>query len=186
MKKITILLLSTVMFACNNQKNEETKNNSLLWAENVEALVPMVQDSAWTKENWDEVYKYDKPLIFSSITNAVLTGKLKAYSSYPDGELSVNDFKDILAKWDSTHMTQDPNNPGTMFVSPLLIKTTPADIVQIRFNEKIELDTVNYTINKKVSFVTFVGPHIDNATGEVDGLKKLFDVKLNTAPKEQK
>lgn len=185
MKKKFILFLLTAIIACNNKTKQETKNNSLVWADNVESTVPMVKDTLWNKEDWEKTFRYDKKAIFASVTNGILSGKLKAYSSYPDGELTTTEFKSIIEKWDSTATVEDTNNPGTMINAPILMKLTADDIVQLRFNEKVELDTVGYTINKKVSFITFIGYHINNSTKEVDGLKKLFDVKLNDASKEK-
>ncbi len=180
MKKLTFIVLCATMIACNKSAttNSDATSNGVLWASNVETLLPMVQDTLWSKENWDEVYKYDKKAIFESMTKAVLAGKLKAYTSYPAGELSINDFKNRIEKWDSTHMAEDPNNPGTMLSAPMLLKFQAEDIAQMRFNESMELDTVNYTLNKKVSFVTFNTYKLTD-DGQIIGLYKLFDVKLN-------
>jgi len=180
MKKLTFIVLCATIIACNKSTttNSDATSNGVLWASNVETLLPMVQDTLWSKENWDEVYKYNKKTIFESMTKAVLAGKLKAFTAYPAGELSINDFKNRIEKWDSTHMAEDPNNPGTMLSAPLLMKVIADDIVQMRFNESMELDTVNYTLNKKVSFVTF-NTYKLTEDGQIMGMYKLFDVKLN-------
>lgn len=185
MKKAIILLLFTALVACNKNINQETSNTKVLWAENVQSTVPMERDTLWTKEDWKAVYNYDKEKIFTTITNAVLSGKLKAYIDYPGTAYSVNEFNTILANWDSTNYAEDVNNPGTMISSPVKMEIKPDDIIQLKFNEKIELDTVSYTLSKKVSFVTFVSYKYDNV-GEILGLKKLFDVKLNEGTENKK
>ena len=161
MKKAAIIIILTIIIACNEKSsvNSTAKDNSVLWASNVETLLPMVQDTLWSKENWDEVYKYDKKAIFETMKNAVLSGKLKSFTMYPNGELTPDDFKNRI-----TTISAD-------------------DIVQMRFDEKMELDTVNLILNKKVSFVSFNIYMRDPDSQEIIGLKKLFDVKLNDTPK---
>ncbi|OFY87548.1 MAG: hypothetical protein A3F72_20940 [Bacteroidetes bacterium RIFCSPLOWO2_12_FULL_35_15] len=184
MKKITILLLFISLLACNKNTKEETSNTKVLWAENVQSTVPMERNTLWTKEDWETVYNYDKEKIFTSITNAVLSGKLKAYIDYPGTAFSVKEFENILVQWDSAQV-EDINNLGTFINASVKSEITSDDIVQLKFNEKIELDTVSYTLNKKVSFVTFVSYKYDNV-GEILGLKKLFDVKLNDGTENKK
>ncbi len=158
MKKITLLVVCATMIACNKNANTtaETKNTSVLWASNVETMLPMIQDTMWSKENWDEVYKYDKKTIFETMKNAVVSGKLKAYTAYPAGEMSVEEFKTRMAD------------------------ITADKIAQMRFDESMELDTANYTINKKVAFVTFTINKLAD-DGQIMGMAKLCDIKMNTA-----
>lgn len=184
MKKIAILLVSAALLGCNKNTNQETKNTKVLWAETVQSNVSLVRDSLWDEADWNAINKYDKEKIFSSITQAVLSGKLKAYFDYPSSELTIKEFNNILVQWDSTNQMEDPKNPGTMITAPMKMELTSDDIVQLRFNEKIELDTISYTLNKKVSFITFLTYKTAN-TGEILGLKYLFDVKLNDLPNNQ-
>src|ERR1035437_7862521 len=114
MKKTAILLLFTSIVACNKNTNQETKKSKVLWAETVQSSVPLVRDTLWNEADWKAAYKYDKEKIFSSTTHAVLAGKLKAYSDYPGKELTLKEFNNILVSWDSTHLTEDANNPGVM------------------------------------------------------------------------
>lgn len=178
MKKTAILLLFTALVACNKNTNQETKNNKVLWAETVQSSVPLVKDSAWNKTDWNAVYKYDKEKIYTSITHGVLSGKLKAYDNYPGKELTLKEFNNILVKWDSTNQVEDPNNPGKIITAPIKFEITSEDIIQLIFNEKIELDTVSYSLNKKVSSVTFITNKYTE-TGEIIGKRKIFEVKLN-------
>lgn len=181
MKKTAILLLFTALLACNKNTNQETKNTKVLWAENVQSNVTLVRDSLWSEYDWYSAYKYNKGEIFSSITQAVYSGKLTAYYdylSYPLSVITVKEFNNILVQWDSTAVVEDPNEPGTMIFAPIKMEIVPDDIVQLRFNEKIELDTLSYILIKKVSSVSIFA-NKTNDYGEVVGIKHLFDVKFN-------
>lgn len=175
------MLATATIVGCNKPANQDAskdvKTNTVLWASTVETLLPLVQDTMWSKQSWDEVYKYDKNVMFESIKKAVLAGKLKAYGLYPTGEMSIDEFKAKIESWDSTNTVQDPKNPGTRIVTPIIKKVRGHDLVQMRFDERIELDTVNYTLVKKVSVVSFNTYKIDG--NDIVGIKKLFDVKLN-------
>lgn len=171
--KIVILLLFTAIVACNKNTNQETKNNEVLWAENVQTILPMEPDT--TDPYWSE-----KEKIFSSIVPAVLSGKLKAYANYPSPPLTLKEFNNILVKWDTTQV-ENPANPGVFFTVPVKIELTSDRITGIKFNEKIELDTISFSISQKVSYITFL-TYKENETGEIMGNKKLFDVKLNDLP----
>ena len=182
MKKLTfILVLSVAIIACNKPANQDAnkdaKSNTVLWASTVETLLPLVQDTMCDKEYWNEIYKYDKNTMFESIKKAVLAGKLKAYGLYPIAELSIDEFKNRVEQGDSTNTFEDPNNPGTIISALLMRKIKGEDLVEMRFEERIELDTINYTLVKKVSVVSFNIYKI--AGNEIIGIKKLFDVKLN-------
>ncbi len=178
MKKTAILVMFTALIACNKNSNPEAKNTKVLWAENVQSTVPLIWDTLWDQAEWNNIYKYDKGKIFTTIRDAVYSGKLKAYFGYPDGELTIKEFYNILVQLDSTNVMEDIKNPDTMKVVIIKKEITPEDIVQIKFNEKIELDTASYILIKKVSFVTFLTNKYDG-NGDLLGLKYLFDVKLN-------
>jgi len=146
MKKTAILLIFTALIACNNNTNQETKNTKVLWAENIQSTSPLVRDTLWNEYDWYSIHKYNKGEIFSSITKAVYSGKLKAYydyTYYPLSEIPVKDFNNILVQWDSTAVVEDPSKPGTMIPAVIKTETVPDDLVQLRFHERIELDTVS-------------------------------------------
>ncbi len=174
----------TALIACNKNSKEDSSNTKIVWAENVQTVVPLEKDPLWTDEEWTAVYKYDKEKIFTSITNAVLAGKLKAYADYPGTPYSVKEFSNILVQFDTTTVA-DPNNPENITISPLKREVKSSDIVQMKFNEKIELDTVSFMLSNKVSYITFLSRKY-NDVGELLGLKKLFDVKLNDGSEEKK
>ncbi len=188
MKKLVFLLFITTIIACNkNENKEEQKNNTVLWGENILSKSILDRDTmAWDEKEWNDTYKYDKEKIFSSVVNAVRTGKLKAYNSANE-EMSIENFNSCISIWDSTYQVEDPKNPGTMISSPLHRIVTGQDLVEMRMNEKMEFDTISCTLNKKVSFIRFLEYKYSVDGGENLGLRFLFDVKLNdNSPIEKK
>jgi hypothetical protein len=182
MKKITFLLLcSTAFIACTRNTDGNDKNKIVL-AENIQSITSLVPDSAWDENAWNALYKYDQVKLFNTIVKGVTTGKLKAYSdiSEPKTELTTEEFSRIIVAWDSTARTEDPNKPGTFIIAPIKMELTGDDIVQLRFNEKIEMDTVSYTLHRTASSVAFIS-YMRSDAGEIVGLKHLFDVKLDNA-----
>ena len=181
MKKTIIVLACTAFLACNKNGNEEQKSNAVVWAETAETTMPMTKDSLWSQEDWDKTYKLDKPQIFNSITKAVRSGKLKACSFInPDIDYTLPEFDAILSRWDSTYMTDNPKIPGTKMNVPIRIDTSPDDISQIRFEEKIVFDTLTNTLSKKVTSALILAFKLDE-TGQVVGQKPLFCVKFPDA-----
>ncbi len=153
MKKTTFLLLCASAFiACTKNTNNETKNNVVL-AENIQSIVSLVPDSTWDEASWNALYKCDREKIYEIIVKGVLDGKLKAYSdvSTPETELSTQEFTNILVKWDSAAVTEDPKKPGTFIAVPIKVELTGEALVQLRFNEKIEMDTVSYALRRTAS-----------------------------------
>ena len=181
MKKTIIVLACTAFVACNKNGNEEQKSNAVVWAETAETSMPMTKDSLWSQEDWDKTYKLDKPQIFNSITKAVRSGKLKACSFINhDIDYTLAEFDALLTRWDSTHQVDDVNNPGTTILAPIKYETSPDDISQIRFEEKIVFDTLTNTLTKKVTSALILANKLDE-TGHVQGLKPLFCVKFPDA-----
>ncbi len=180
MKKIIVLIaLTTTLFACNKPAAEETNKNTLTLAENAYTVLPLETEQGWsTSSQLNADNKMDRKKIFSSLIDAVLAGKLKAYLNFPESELTANEVQAILVQWDSTHTVEDPNNPGTMISAPMKYEISASNTTQLIFNETIMLDTVSYAINKKVSYVTLCTSKMTN-TGEIIGIKKVFDVKMN-------
>jgi Cu/Ag efflux protein CusF len=180
MKKVFLIISCAAIAGCSkpNSDKQQDSGNTVLWAETSESYLPMIQDSMWSKLEWDKVYKVDKEKIFKTVVSAVLNGKLKAYGWYPEKEMTVETFKKLLDHWDSTHVVDDINNPGTMILAPIKVTITHDDIAEIRMDEKMEFDTVSNTLIKKVNVLQFIGFHYDAQTGNINGKKKLFDVKL--------
>jgi|GEM_PF-3196021 len=185
MKKVAILFIFTAIIACNKNATQETKNNKVLWAENVRSILPLEGDTTKNETNLNAIHRCDKEKIFSSITHAVLSGKLKAYVEYPGIELTVKEFNDILVYWDESHVIEDPNNPGAVIHAPIKHEITSHDITKLKFNETIELDTISYTLFKQISTVTFfISQNYYDRGGYYD--RKIFEVKLNDLSKNLK
>ena len=72
----------------------------------------------------------------------------------------------------------EATQPGTFVSAPIKSEITSWNIPFIRFTEKIELDTLDYSISKKVSLVSLY-VYKFTETGATKGTMKLFDVKLN-------
>ena len=162
-----------------NENNIPSKNNTIVWAEKSESFIPMKRDSLWDEEEWYQKYIMDKEVIYNSITKTGLIGKIKVFSNYPEEELNQKQFYNIINKWDSTNIDDDINNSN---MQPDFIPTrstyTFDDIVQIRFQEKIEFDTVSCVLTKEVNVLKFFVQNW-NEYGKNVGLKKLYEVKLN-------
>lgn len=184
MKKIILLfVLTATIIACQKNKNQEIKDNKVVWAETAQTILPLDRDTSWSEADWNAAYKYDKKQLFTSVTKAVLSGKLQAYASYPGTPFTVKEFDHFLVGWDSTNQVEDVNNPGVFISAPLKTEITPEEISQLRFHEKIEWDTVSYSLIRKVSYISFYTYRYNfnevTNTLNVIGYKKLFDVKLN-------
>ena len=158
---------------------EESKNSKLVWADNVWSTLPLETDTVWEGTDFTNASNtFDREKLVSSITKAVLAGKLKAYSDFPNKALSVKEVQNILVKWDSTATSEDPNNPGVFISAPIKMEIDSWSIPYIKFNEKIELDTLTYTLSKKTSYITLFN-YKRTEKGETVGIKKLFDVQFN-------
>ena len=179
MKTITFLFCLTALLACNKNMKEESKNSKLVWADNVWSTLPLEADTVWEGTDFTNASNtFDREKLVSSITKAVLAGKLKAYSDFPNKALSVKEVQNILVKWDSTATCEDPNNPGVFISAPIKMEIDSWSIPYIKFNEKIELDTLTYTLSKKTSYITLFN-YKRTEKGETVGIKKLFDVQFN-------
>ncbi len=181
MKKTIIILACFAFVACNKNEKVDQKSNAVVWAETAETTLPMTQDSLWTKEEWDKIFKLDKAQIFNSITKAVRSGKLKACTYLnPNNDLTLPEFEAILTRWDSTHAVEDVNKPGTMIYAPVKSEIKPEDISQLRFEEKIVFDTLTNTLSKKVTTIHFIKYKLTES-GEVMGQMPVFSVKFPDA-----
>lgn len=183
MRSTLILSLGIILFySCEHKvTNPVTASNHLLLAENVKTVLPMESDTMTDKSDMSNATnKFDREKMISSLVGAVLNKKLKAYRNYPDGELSVADVQGILTQWDSTNMAEDPNHPGIMVSAPISFQINGSNIPHLKFNEKIELDTINYHLNQTVNYVSLYTYDIDYLNGGiVKGENKVFDIKLN-------
>jgi len=201
MKITFILLLSISLLGMNNITYAQvTTSNKVLWAD-VQSFVPLDRDtSGWYaksgmeklistgiafQQNWDIAFKYDSEKIFSSITHAVLSGKLKAYTDFStlDKALTLKEFNNILVHYDTTDtpmnaMTYDGSDGLVPIGSLIKLELKADDIARLKFNEKIEFDTVANSLSTKISSITFYTYNL-NENGQAVGEKEKFFVKLN-------
>jgi hypothetical protein len=179
MKKTALFLFIAALISCNNNKKEQENNTKLIWSESFQTTLPLETDTIWDGSDLtNAASKFDKEKIYSSIISGILSGKLKAYRNYPEESLSIDDVKHVLVQWDSTAYVEDVNNPGTFISAPIKMEISAFRVPQIKFHEKIELDTISYSINKRVSYITLY-TYRATETGNVKGIMKMFDVKLN-------
>ncbi|MCC6838439.1 MAG: hypothetical protein IT234_07880 [Bacteroidia bacterium] len=175
--KISLFIAAIVLVACKNEVKVEEKDSSVVWAENAFFEFPMEKDSLMNSyPNLSNASNsFDREKIFKSITDAVMSGKMKAYKNYPNDALSVDDVKNILVKWDTAQI-ENPEKPGEFVLAPLKSEITSFHIPLLKFNETVSFDTLSYSIKKTVSYVSLYTYKMTE-TGETVGVAKLFDVK---------
>ncbi len=183
MKYSIFCLFLLTLFACSQPSSEEgkpLKSSKLKWADNIQTIMPLETDTGWHDQPdlLNQALKPEKEKLFRSVIDAVFAGKLTAYENYPGTALTPEEAKVKIIQWDSTAMCEDPNNPGVMVSCPIKSEITSEFLTRIKFNETIELDTVNYSLSKKVSFITLY-TYKFTETGRVVGMRKIFDVKMN-------
>lgn len=137
-------------------------SKSDVWAEQVQSTSPMIQPVDYDDEYWKSINKgVNRNLIFNTIVDAVLSGKLQAYDIVSNTPLSITQVKSSLVRLGDT---------------PKLI--TKSDISKIRMNEKWLFDKKSYKLTKQVTRVDLLITQVDDA-GEITGNDKpLFFVKL--------
>lgn len=160
-----------------NEQNKSSQKNMMIIAEKSESFIPMKRDSIYYEEEWYQKYIMDKEVIYNSITQAGLKGKIKIFSEDPTHALSQKEFYNTVNQFDSTAIICDPNNPS-MTTRVIQTAYTSSDIVQLKFQEKILFDTVSFTLSKEVLHVTYIINNVTE-TGEVAGLKELYSAELN-------
>jgi hypothetical protein len=197
MKKLSILLsLATLsLIACVKNENQETANSRLIWADNVQSTVPLMRPDAFNnqsitpidEEYWYAMFKYNKKNIFTSITNAVLSGKLKAYSSYNESlnkaaPLTPKEFENFLVRFDSVEIIDNQSKPNIKRKDVVKTEITKDYISSIKFQETMELDTISYTFVKHVNSVSFFvrikDIDIGHKTNDLDE-REIFHVQFN-------
>jgi hypothetical protein len=184
MKSLLPVTAIALLLSCNKPETPSSAN-TLVWAEDIQTVLPMESDtiSGWPCSDFTNAKTdYDKHKLFNSITAGILSGKVKAYMNYPNDILTVDQVKHILVEWDSTIQVEDPNNPGTFIYAPVKMEVTPEYVPLLKFHEKILLDTVTYSLKRELAYITLY-TYKTNSRFQVDGSKKLFDVKFNEPPK---
>ncbi len=174
MYKVFIVLTSILLIACGRNSDQ----NKIVWASKIETIVPLEKDSLVQIPYLGDKNNYDKKAIFESIKNAVLIGRLKAYYLDPDSTYTLEEFKTMLNQISQNNEEPVAGRPGEFSLKPI----TGEDIVQMRFDEQMEMDTVNYTLTNNVYGITFYSYKRLKETGESLGYKYLFGVKFKNRP----
>jgi hypothetical protein len=177
MKKIFFYFIAISfawIFSCCNHENNNAKNNSILstdttktevWAELVESKTPITKPEGFDDSYWNSISKkVNRSAIFNTITDAILSGKKKAYDILTDSVLTIDQVKTVMDNGNSTN--------------PQLKKINENDLSAIRMREKWIFNKETFTIEKKVTRIDFLLKKL-NETGDYIGDKTLFYVKMD-------
>lgn len=141
-------------------EKDSTKND--LWAEQIQSTTALIQPSDYDDEYWKSLNKnVNRNIIFNTIVDAVLSGKLQAYDIVTNAPLSITQVKSSLVRLGD---------------NPKLV--TKNDISKVRMNEKWLFDKKSYKLTKKITRLDLLITQVDEE-GEITGNDKpLFYVKL--------
>ena len=127
-------------------------NGLEVWAEQIESNINLTVPDDWAPEDWHAIFKPDRKKIYQDISEAVLSGKQKAYNFFTDSVYSIEQIKTII------------NIPDTISL--------------IRIREKVYFDKENFKLQRVPNTLAlYVSHHSDDGT--FVGYKPLFYVKLN-------
>src|SRR3990172_4488337 len=103
----SFLVISFALFLpCCKQEDKTIENKTVtsqdstkvVWAELVESKTVLIKPDSWEDEYWSSVNKnMDKNKLFSTIVDAVLSGKKQAYDLFTDSLLTIDQVKEKLA-----------------------------------------------------------------------------------------
>jgi hypothetical protein len=153
MKKFVLIIAIASTIACNSSDSGDSKK--VVIAENILASPQFVKDSLWSTEDWEQTYKYDKELLYKTICDAVLSGKLKAYSLLSETPYSISEFKAIMDELVSAE-----------------------SISKVDVEEKMVFDSDINKIVSTVKSIHFLEDKFDTTTGERLGYRSLFKIKF--------
>ena len=150
-------------------------------------------DMMWSKRVWRVIDLREKmnhtlyyPLeptvclksLFDVFKTAIMEGSLKAYANPVfDDEFTTEMTKDevnrLLVSWDSTHQTEDVNNPGEYITVPVKTEITAGNICQYWIKEDWFFDRQRSVMEARiVGICPLVQKVAEN--GDVVGVKPLF------------
>jgi predicted small lipoprotein YifL len=169
MKKIFLSALSIATIMAITSCGSKTPENKMTtefakgdtWAEEVESKTTLIKPEDFDDAYWASISKgVDRKKIFSTITNAILSGDQQAYSLMTDSAMTVDEVKASLIN--------SENNAAI----------TSEDLSMVRCREKWAFDKENFILQKQVTRIDLTIKKI-SPEGVYVGDKPLFYVKLN-------
>jgi gliding motility associated protien GldN len=150
-------------------------------------------DVMWSKRTWrviDLKEKLNMPMyyptqpkvclmsLFDVLKCAILEGDLQAFANPVfDDEfttpLTKQEVSNMLVMWDSAHLSEDINNPGSMISNPLKTEITSEEITQYWIKEDWFFDKQRSVMEVRIIGICPLTVK-KTETGEVVGSKPLF------------
>lgn len=154
-----------------------TREADIMWSKRVWRVIDLRE-----KLNLPMYYPVEPKVGLSSLFDvlkcALLEKGLTAYSNPAfDDEfttpMSKNEIMDMLVSWDSTHQSEDINNPGAFISTPVKKEITAANIHQYWIKEDWFFDKQRSVMEVRIVGICPLAEKLSE-TGDVVGLKPLF------------
>ncbi len=137
-----------------------------IWAEQIQSNSALIKPEDYEDAYWKSLNKnVDQHKIYTTIVNAVLSGKVQAYDLITDSPLTVNQVQAFLNKANGT------KSKGNK-------KVTEKDLSKIRMNEKWVFDKGRFTLTKQVTRIDLLIKRLDESGQYTGDDRPLFYVKL--------
>jgi gliding motility associated protien GldN len=150
-------------------------------------------DVMWSKRVWRVINlkeKFNLPLyypitsikdrksLFDVLKDAALNDSTVTCFSATDDEfqvpLSKSEVSAILVQWDSTHQTENPENPGEMMLSPIKTEITSEDITKYWIKEDWFFDKQRSVMDVRILGILAVTAKKTENGDDAGGDKPLF------------
>ena len=150
-------------------------------------------DAMWSKRIWryiDLKQKINFPLYYpttsiadrKSLFDVLKDGAIKDGSIFcfdpGDDEFRIqftkSEIEALLVQWDSTHQTEDANNPGQMITAPMKNEITSENITKYELKEDWFFDKQRSVLDVRIIGLQVLIAKKQEGSGEVVGDKGLF------------